>query len=375
MKLIKNALRSILTSPQPKDISVIPPVSRSFFPLVAAASVTVLLLSGCTSSDNASAPSDTVAQQPASPEEATAMDEQQAPDASPAEQTNDPITLERIPDALLAGQTKQVYAQFTPEFQQDITEQQLAATTKQVLQNIKAFIPLGQPQEMNGNTIHQWLSDTGKIGLIAAVNDNGRISGMTVKAVETFPDTDNKLTRTTYHLPFDGDWFVFWGGNTVMQNYHYEVPEQRYAYDFIQMKDGASYSGDLKLNKSYYAFGKPALAPADGKVVSVVNDIPDNEPVGKMNPDQPAGNMVVIQHGDEYSTLAHLEKGSVIVKKGDMVKQGQKVGNVGNSGNSSEAHMHFQVSDHADLFQGRAIAIRWQDGMKPLKGETVHNNP
>ncbi len=283
------------------------------------------------------------------------------------------IQPEDIADALLQGQTKQVYAQLTPAFQQTLTEQALADTVSQSLQGIQSFQPLSKPHTINGNWHYDWISDTGTLGLMAIVNKQGQIAGMLLKPIETFPATDNKLTSTVYRLPLRGDWFVFWGGHNVLQNYHYAVPAQRYAYDFVQLKDGMSYSGDPKLNKSYHAFGQPALAPADGTVVSVVNDIPDNEPVGKMNPAQPGGNMVIIRHGDEYSMLAHLEKGSVIVQAGDKVKQGQAIGKIGNSGNSSEAHLHFQVSDQPDLLKGTSIAIHWSDGLKPLKGDIVNN--
>ncbi|WP_411347006.1 M23 family metallopeptidase [Paenibacillus sp. WLX2291] len=158
-----------------------------------------------------------------------------------------------------------------------------------------------------------------------------------------------------------------------MQNYHYAVESQRYAYDFIQVKDGMSYRGDATRNESYYAFGQPALAPADGTVVAVVNDIADNEPVGTMNPEQPAGNNVVIRHGSEYSLLGHLQQGSVTVKKGDPIQAGQIIGKIGNSGNSSEAHLHFQIADNPNLANGKSIAVRWQGDMEPVKGQIVNN--
>ncbi|MFD1884576.1 M23 family metallopeptidase [Paenibacillus wenxiniae] len=283
------------------------------------------------------------------------------------------IQPEGIADALLQGKTKQIYAQLTPDFQQTLTEQMLADTVKQSLQGIQSFQPLSKPHTINGNWHYDWISDTGKLGLMAIVNKKEQIAAMLLQPIETFPATDNKTTSTTYQLPFQGDWFVFWGGHTVLQNYHYAVPAQRYAYDFVQLKDGMSYSGDPKLNQSYHAFGQPALAPADGTVINVVNNIADNEPVGKMNPAQPSGNMVIIQHGDEYSMLAHLEKGSVTVQKGDKVKRGQEIGKIGNSGNSSEAHLHFQVSDQPDLLEGQSMAIRWSDGLQPLKGDIVSN--
>ncbi|MNC48479.1 Murein DD-endopeptidase MepM [compost metagenome] len=85
--------------------------------------------------------------------------------------------------------------------------------------------------------------------------------------------------------------------------------------------------------------------------------------------------MVVIDHGGEYSFLAHLKQGSVTVKKGDSVKTGDVIGKAGNSGNSSEPHLHYQVSDGADLFSSRSLNIRWKDNLQPLKGQTVALKP
>src|SRR5699024_11087661 len=101
--------------------------------------------------------------------------------------------------------------------------------------------------------------------------------------LESYPETDDLRTKTQFKPPFAGKWLVFWGGTNALVNYHYAYENQRYAYDFLVMKDGQTYDGDAKKNESYHAFGKNVLAPADGKVVRVKNDIKDNEPVGEMN--------------------------------------------------------------------------------------------
>jgi len=188
--------------------------------------------------------------------------------------------------------------------------------------------------------------------------------------------SDQKLTSNSFRPPFEGDWFVFWGGTNVLQNYHYEHPSQRYAYDYIILKDGSSFSGDPLLNESYYAFGQKVLAPADGIVVAAESSIADNQPVSKMNTEQPAGNYIVIDHGhDEYSIIAHLKQDSVRVKPGEHVAAGQWIGDTGNSGNSSEAHIHFQISNHTDLFAGESIRIQFEDGSSPVQYDTVTGLP
>lgn len=68
-----------------------------------------------------------------------------------------------------------------------------------------------------------------------------------------------------------------------------------------------------------------------------------------MNESQPAGNYVILEHSNkEYSLLAHFKQHSIMVNEGDIVKQGQNIGLCGNSGNSSEPHIHFQVMDSPD---------------------------
>lgn len=104
-----------------------------------------------------------------------------------------------------------------------------------------------------------------------------------------------------------------------------------------------AHSGDGRRNEDYYAFGQPIVAPAEGVVTYVVDGVHDNVP-GEMNRMFVPGNLVIIKHVDnEFSQLAHFKQYSIKVKVGDRVTRGQLLGLCGNSGNSSEAHLHFQV--------------------------------
>lgn len=109
--------------------------------------------------------------------------------------------------------------------------------------------------------------------------------------------------------------------------------------------EGRTFNGNPKLNESYYAFGQELIAPADGTVVYAVDGVHDNIP-GEMNRMFAPGNLVVIKHAEkEYSLFAHFKQNSIRVKVGEKVKQGQTLGLSGNSGNSSEPHLHFQVQN------------------------------
>ena len=127
---------------------------------------------------------------------------------------------------------------------------------------------------------------------------------------------------------------------------------QRFAIDYVKVDDKVGrFTGDSLKNKSYYAQGVDALAVADGIVVAIKDSIPENIP-GIMSRAVPitletvGGNHVIIDMRDgRYAFYAHLQPGSLRVKVGDRVRRGQVIGLVGNSGNSTEPHLHFHISD------------------------------
>ncbi|HEY5755991.1 MAG TPA: peptidoglycan DD-metalloendopeptidase family protein [Steroidobacter sp.] len=142
---------------------------------------------------------------------------------------------------------------------------------------------------------------------------------------------------------------------------------QRFAIDWVQVsKEGKTYSGDPKDNKNYYAFGHDALAVADGVVAAVLDGIPNNVP-GIDSRAQPitlanvGGNFVQLDVGGGlYAFYAHLQPGSLRVKVGDKVRRGQVIGLVGNTGNSTEPHLHFHVSNSPEPLgaEGFPYALR-----------------
>ena len=138
---------------------------------------------------------------------------------------------------------------------------------------------------------------------------------------------------------------MFWGGRTIEQNYHVSHVEQRFALDLTIKKEGLTHTGDGQRNEDYYCFGVPLVSPAEGIVLEAIDGVPDNTP-GALNPMAATGNRLVIDHGnDEYSVLAHLRNGSLQVAVGDRVQAGEHVGDCGNTGNSTEPHLHYQLQN------------------------------
>jgi murein DD-endopeptidase MepM/ murein hydrolase activator NlpD len=142
---------------------------------------------------------------------------------------------------------------------------------------------------------------------------------------------------------------------------------QRFAIDFVQLReDGKTFSGDAKDNRNYRCYGSDALAVADGVVVAVKDGIPENVPglnsrAVPITLETVGGNHVILDiGGGRFAFYAHLQPGSIRVKTGDRVRTGQVLGLVGNSGNSTEPHLHFHISnDNSPLgSEGLPYALR-----------------
>jgi hypothetical protein len=144
------------------------------------------------------------------------------------------------------------------------------------------------------------------------------------------------------HFPLkDGSYLIGHGGSHPAANYHAAHPAQRYALDILKlnaagMRARGIYPADLT---RYAIYGAEVLSPCDGTVVTVRDGLPDNRP-GVMDEKNLAGNHVVVRCGDVNVMLAHLRRGSVAVRASQGVATGQRVGLVGNSGNTSEPHLH-----------------------------------
>jgi hypothetical protein len=188
--------------------------------------------------------------------------------------------------------------------------------------------------------------ESGIFLLNISIDSSAKINGLFVKPFKenNLPKMERNLTKLK--LPFKGEWTVIWGGDTKELNYHVANEAQKNAFDIVVTDaSGNSYKTDGKTNEEYYAFGKELIAPCDGEIVMVVDGIKDNKP-GELNPIYIPGNTVIIKTANnEYLFFAHFKQNSIKVKQGQIVKQGQLLGLCGNSGNSSEAHLHFHIQN------------------------------
>lgn len=191
----------------------------------------------------------------------------------------------------------------------------------------------------------------------------------------------------TYRAPVSGPWLV--RSAPSIESHHRFIPSNEFALDFFKTgADGALDRGSRGAEDDY-GHGAPVMAVADGKVVFVISDqVQDSDALSRREGETvdearhritqiqmqrfakdfraaAAGNMVTIAHKSgavvEYSSYAHLQAGSVRVSVGDEVEGGQVIAAVGNTGDSTLTHLHFQLNTGPDAFFSRSLPVRFSN--------------
>lgn len=161
-----------------------------------------------------------------------------------------------------------------------------------------------------------------------------------------------------------GVFMIAHGGGVQLINYHASHRPQRRALDITALNPlGFRAAGLLPKDlHAYVIYGATVVSPCAGRVIETRNDLPDLIPP-RADPDNAAGNHIVLRCGDVDVVLAHLMPGSVQVSAGDPVAAGAPVARVGNTGNTSEPHLHIHAVDPSS---GRGVPIRF-DGVTPVR--------
>jgi len=176
------------------------------------------------------------------------------------------------------------------------------------------------------------------------------------------PDKENYTCKNDYILPFTGKWCVYDGGVTKVLSMAWSEMSQRYAYFFIILDDdGSNFKSNNSRVEDYHCYGKDVLAVADGVIVKVSNKHPNSKTdgmTGYIGTWDVRGNHIVIRHNDsEYSYAGNLMPDSATVKLGDKVKQGDIIAKCGNSGYTSEPHLHFQLQSSKSSTMSAGLPI------------------
>jgi hypothetical protein len=145
-----------------------------------------------------------------------------------------------------------------------------------------------------------------------------------------------------------GRFMVGQGGGVGLLNHHADHPEQRYAADIAAIDAiGLRATGLLPAELDRYViYGADVISPCEGSVAAARDGLPDLAPP-QADPENAAGNHVVIDCGGVHVMLAHLQRGSLEVRVGNRLAAGDAVGKVGNSGNTTEPHLHIHAFDPA----------------------------
>lgn len=291
-----------------------------------------------------------------------------------------------------SGQSTQLYASFSPQMKKNGSPSKVADMAK------GTGIKLGREQKMLGenfvpdvmsrSTVYSRFAQYSKakdpLFAVLVVDDHGQLTMMQFRPAPALPPNkyvDYKV-QTKLSLPFNDEWFVYQGGRDIYQNSDAYRDAERYSMVFTVLKDGQAFSGDGTKNEQFYCYGQPVTAPADGTVMLVNNSFADNLP-GRSDQIMPAGNRVLISHGNqEYSLLMHLKQDSIKVKTGAKVKRGDIVAECGNSGASPAPHLEYRLQNSKGTPYPFTLPAQFVDYIadgkpvaegEPVRGQFVRN--
>jgi len=208
-------------------------------------------------------------------------------------------------------------------------------------------------------------------------------------------------------LPLRGEWVAVNTPAFRVPSHGTDQLGQRYAYDFLRLGGtrGQYYMGSpfqlwmvgVRLTDCF-GYGQPVVAPFDGQVAEARDGVRERGhlwPVGDLlavlrnslayggrletltagEVQSLVGNHVILEKDGIFALCAHLANGSVKVKKGDTVKEGEPIGKVGHSGNSTAPHLHFQLMDRVDGLKAKGVPCAFKEyeewtgqGWKAVKG-------
>lgn len=251
--------------------------------------------------------------------------------------------------------------------------------------NAEQLKTMVQPVGRNGNDAKDRLAIGGGQSVIVFMEVSfDRTARVPEKLTHRFVAADTSLTgaeidthHTRLHLfgpPLEGgEWLASDAPSNEEDNHHRRgvvvvdgrmADSRRYAIDWKKVRDGASFSGDARDVHSYFSYGEPIFAVAEGRVITTKDNLPENvpghgdafHPAVPITLDTVGGNRITLDlGGGQYAYYMHLQPGSLRVKPGDRVRRGQMLARVGASGDAREPHLHFEVTTSPRLIFGDGV--------------------
>ncbi|MBT8045578.1 MAG: peptidoglycan DD-metalloendopeptidase family protein [Pontiella sp.] len=296
---------------------------------------------------------------------------------------------QRLIDAVYYGRYQRIRDDFSDRAQEKLSAEQAEELFRNLREKFGRVRNLGDPELRGGNiAVFPVSFRKGILGLKVTLNEQDQIDELSLLPYQmAFPDLEQHKTMLT--LPFGGRWRTLWGGGTEKTSRHFSDRNRQHALEFvIADRYGITHQKDGRWKADqYYAYGRPVLAPADGKVVQVVREVEDNKP-GTENPFSRFGNMVVIEHAtNEFSVIGHLMYDSITVNTGDVVKVRQQIALCGNSGDSLQPSIYYHLQDSPRLQNSRGYSpvfqsvLVWKRGRgtvedlhEPVRGEYIEQH-
>jgi murein DD-endopeptidase MepM/ murein hydrolase activator NlpD len=308
------------------------------------------------------------------------------------------------PFLVLCQTEKEISKKISAEFEKNYNSDEYQEIFKMFSDEMKTYLPIEQTTDFlkglnnqagkitsrefikyeNGTyASYKTTFERAIFALNISIDKNSKINGLLVKPFKESNLPKLERNQTKFILPFKGEWTVFWGGDTKELNYHVENEAQKGAFDIIITdENGKSHNNNGERNEDYFAFEKELIAPCEAEAVLVVDGIKDNKP-GEFNTIYIPGNTVIHKtNNGEYLFFAHFKQNSIVVKQGQKVKKGELLGLCGNSGNSSEPHLHFHIQNVEDMnkatgaksyFEKIYVNGELKKDYSPIKNEKIKN--
>jgi tetratricopeptide (TPR) repeat protein len=212
-----------------------------------------------------------------------------------------------------------------------------------------------EPDDLDGLCdLAEWAKDQGSPDLaFELLRDVLRADAWHTEALRRVrPYTDRYRQHAELILPVRGRWQA----SEDRTRHHGLKAYAVYALDLLMVnRDGETHRDRGRELEDYYTWGQPFYAVAAGTVIEVRDGFPDN-PIGRIGDAAEKHNGVAIDHGNgEYSWYVHAKNGSIVVEEGQVVEQGQLLGEVGNSGGSAVPHLHFTLTAY-----NAVLSVPWE---------------
>jgi len=205
--------------------------------------------------------------------------------------------------------------------------------------------------------------------VFAAGAPGAGMEGVTAEStLEDFPVLVSQDAAPVIGSPFDGGVWVAGDGPANDSSHRRSISAidgqihiaQRFAADWVKVgSNGDSHHDGTTRNENWWGYGEPILAVADGEVTRVLDGIPENTPrvlPKQVTLDNIVGNYVILRIApNRYVTYAHLQTGSIKVAVHDHVARGTVIARLGNTGQATAPHLHFQVTDGNSVLQSEGV--------------------